>query len=176
MASNFTQSLLTATLLATSALPIMAAEASTLGESSLRDLEQIQAAAGIPSVPTVNDLTRIQSETLMLQAQNARNEEARRLEASNAPEPREQHTPAREFVPVVARVTGSAASPTAYLLLGDGSIVPTQAGVSIAGGYKVLEVSARQVLVQKDGETFVLGFATTAPGVRRPIAPVGVQQ
>lgn len=165
MESKFAISLLAVLLAAAAPAAAESDRTLALSESSIRDLEQVKQAAGPHRVPTVNDLTKIQADTLVLQAQNALADEARRLAASNhessvaaAPQ-----MPARERIPVVARVVGQAGKPTAYLLLGDGSVVAAQKGVSIPGGYTVVDVSARQVRVTKNGSTFALGFAVTAP-------------
>lgn len=139
-------------------------EAESLSESSTRDLEQIKEAAGPQRVPTVNDLKQIHAETLIMQAANALAEESRRYSANSQENAAAAAPPpARERLPVVARVVGQAGKPTAYLLLGDGSVVAAQKGVTIPGGYTVVEVTARQVRVSKSGRTFALGFAVTAP-------------
>src|SRR5690625_2626128 len=138
----------------------------SLSESSTRDLEQIKQAAGPQRVPTVNDLTQIHADTLIMQAQNALAEESRRYSANNQDGAKAAAPPpARERIPVVARVVGQAGAPTAYLLLGDGSVVAAQKGATVPGGYTVVDVTARQVRVGANGYTFALGFAVTTPNL-----------
>lgn len=175
MASKFATALLAAAIVM-SWHESAAASDSALGEGSMRDLEEVKQAAGPARVPTVNDLTKIHADTLVLQAQNALAEETRRMETYSQVTSATAPPPQREMIPVVARVVGKSSEPTAYLLLGDGSVVAAQAGVTIPGGYTVVQVSARQVRVRRNGQTFALGFAAVAPGsAMRPSYSQGLQ-
>ena len=120
-----------------------------------------QAVAADTAPATVGDLQDLQAKIIMARAQNILADETGRLKeragdstAASVPAPRP---------PVVIRVTGASDKPTAYLLMGDGSVVTARAGVTVPGGYRIVDIAARQVLAAHGGVTVSLGFATAVP-------------
>ena len=122
---------------------------------------------------TVADFGWVQAETLRLRALNQLAQEQRINETMEKGDPSIPAAPL-EVAPVVARVSGRTANPTAYILLGGGSIVPATEGTRLPGGYTVLSIDARKVEVSKDGQRFALGFATSLPAHRAVSASKGL--
>lgn len=165
MASNFGRALALTVLTTGMAAAHAASPAATTDAAN----PAVPYEQGAGSLPSVQDLSAVQASTLMLRAENAMAEEARRKAAHRGASGDADNpvSVARQAPPVVARVAGNTQEPIAYLLLGDGSIVPATVGVTVPGGYKITAVSARQVLARVGGETVALGFAVNSPALMR---------
>lgn len=127
-------------------------------------------AAGRPA--TVGDLQEVQAGIIMMRARNVLAEETAKMEQRAAPQPGS----ANHAQPIVVRVTGASDRPTAFLLMADGSMVTAKAGATVAGGFRITEVSARQVLATRAGETVSLGFARPLPAQPQGAAYMGGRQ
>ncbi len=111
---------------------------------------------------TVGDLSKIQSETLIIKAKASRAAAQAEMNAKN----RESSGIAGGIansgegnVPVVKTVIGQ----TATLLYADGSTRDAKVGDSLPGGFKVTKVTIDKVEIASGKRTTLLGFSSTPP-------------
>jgi len=111
---------------------------------------------------TVGDLSRIQSETLLLKAKA-------NLAATQADLYAKTHTASsangneEEDVPVVKAVYGVGRRDYATFLFSNGSSIDASAGDILPGGLKVLMVTVDRVVLTKGKKKIGVSFSSTAP-------------
>lgn len=110
---------------------------------------------------TVGDLSKIQSETLIIKAKVNRASAQAELEAKshvNGPSSAND-----EDVPVVKNVYGFGKKLMATFLFSSGVTIDAREGEVIMGGYKVASLSVDKVELEKGGRRFPVGFSGTPP-------------
>lgn len=121
---------------------------------------------------TIGDLSRIQTETLILKARANRASAQAEL-ASKMPGP----TTLGENVdaPVVKNVYGVGGRMAATFLYSNGVAVEGHAGDTIIGGFKVVSISIDKVELAKDKKVFQIGFSATPPVQSAPLGAPGTK-
>lgn len=110
---------------------------------------------------TVGDLSKIQSETLIIKAKVSRATAQAELEAKTRGS---VAAPAIEVdVPVVKNVYGIGKKLMATFLFSSGATIDAREGEVIMGGYKVASLSVDKVELEKGGRRFPVGFSGTPP-------------
>lgn len=119
---------------------------------------------------TVGDLSRIQTETLLLKAKVSRASAQAELDAKSRGGP----TGGSDTeAPVVKNVYGVGGKMAATFLYGSGVVVDGRAGDAIPGGFKVVSVSIDKIELSKGGKTFQIGFSATPPVQAAPTGTPG---
>lgn len=105
---------------------------------------------------TVGDLSRIQSETIILKAQVARAAAQAELDSKR----RGAGTPGDAIdVPVVGNVYGHGGKWIAEFLYSNGAKVDGAEGATIVGGFKVVSVQLDEVVLSRGGKAFRAAFS-----------------
>ena len=122
---------------------------------------------------TVGDLGQIQAETILLQAQAAKAKAAADLKKNQAEAGDRIPTlpasiegiksPEDDGLPVVRGVWGANGKLTASLVWSSGARSEVQPGDDIPGGYRVVSISMRSVVISKGGASRHLVFSKDAP-------------
>ncbi len=116
---------------------------------------------------TIEELSRLQSETILLQAKLKQAELRSELSARNSPKRSAEVEP----LPVVQAVYGAGNKRYATLLYDSGMTLDANANDLIPGGFTVTSISVDQVLLSKGKQRVALGFATAAKPVPKIPAP-----
>ncbi len=116
---------------------------------------------------TIEELSRLQSETILLQAKLKQAELRSELSARNYP----KHSVEVEQLPVVQAVYGAGNERYATLLYNSGMTLDAKTGDLIPGGFTVISISVDQILLSKGKQRAVLGFATVAKPASNIPAP-----
>lgn len=117
------------------------------------------AAAFAQAEGTVGDLSRIQSETLILKAKVGRATAQSELDAKSRVGQASDDVDA----PVVKSVYGVGRKLFANFLYSNGVAMDAKLGDTILGGYKVVTLTVDKVELAKGKRRFVVGFSATAP-------------
>jgi hypothetical protein len=119
-------------------------------------------AAGLAQAEgTVGDLSKIQSDTLLLKAKAERAVAQSELDARSSVE-------GEGAAPVVKAVYGAGNQLYATFLYRSGVVMDAKPGDTILGGFKVVSVGVDKVELSKGRQRLAVGFAATAP--TQPIA------
>lgn len=120
----------------------------------------LSAAGFVHAEGTVGDLSRIQTETLLLKAKVNRATAQAELDSKS-------HagviTSGDLDAPVVKNVYGVGGKMAATFLFSTGITVEGKPGDTIVGGFKVVTVSIDKVELSKDKKIFPVGFSATPP-------------
>lgn len=128
--------------------------------------------AGELSLPTVGDLSKVQSETIMYEAQAKRAEAKAKmqdnlLKAGDDPASNQVNTApsvVASDVPTVMGISGVAGRLVASFRYSNGTTASSKSGQLIAGGFMVAEVGIDRVVLTKGDRRIVLQFgAATEP-------------
>lgn len=117
------------------------------------------AAAFAQAEGTVGDLSRIQSETIILKAKVSRATAQSELDAKS----RVGQVNDDVDAPVVKSVYGVGRKLFASFLYSNGVAMDAKQGDTILGGYKVVTLTVDKVELGKGKRRFVVGFSATAP-------------
>lgn len=120
----------------------------------------IVAAAFAQAEGTVGDLSRINSETIILRAKVSRAMAQSELDAKSRAG---QITDAVVDMPVVKSVYGVGRKLFANFLYSNGVAMDAKLGDTILGGYKVVTLTVDKVELAKGKKRFVVGYSATAP-------------
>lgn len=115
---------------------------------------------------TVGNLSKIQSETMLLKAKRDKASVQAELDKSGA-----AGVAATGDEPVVRNVYGVGGQMAASFLYSSGVTVEGKVGDTIIGGYKVVTITIDKVELSKGGKVFPVGFSATPPVQSKPGSP-----
>ncbi len=138
----------------------------------------------------VGELGKVQSQTILFNAQAAMAEAQRSItggttssnqavsfpvQTLNTPAPAISTASSQQALPVIKAITGTSDKLRATLLYSSGIEVDATAGSrDLPGGFRVAQITLEGVVLEKNGERFLLGFSNRAPG-SVGLAPPSVQ-
>ncbi len=128
----------------------------------------------------VGELGKVQSQTILLNAQAARAEAQRSIrgagssstqaisppeQARDNPVPAVPTTSSQQDLPVIKAITGTSNKLRATLLFSSGVEVDAVTGErDLPGGFRVSRITLEGVVLERSGERFLLGFSDRVPG------------
>lgn len=124
----------------------------------------------MPGVATLGDLDRIQSETVMAEAQRKLAEARKALETAQGVAAATDD--GSLDAPVVAGVYGAGSAPYAKFLIPGGGQVAGATGDQLPGGYRVVHVDVDRVVIRdRKGHEVVARFSASLPTRAPPASP-----
>lgn len=126
----------------------------------------IHAALAETANGTVGDLSKIQSETLLIKAKVSKATAQSELDRSGGTAVASSGT--SDDMPVVKKVYGVGGKMAATFLYSNGAAIEGKVGDTIIGGFKVVSITIDKVELLKGKTVVTAGFSTTPPVQQTP--------